>query len=100
VKVIPYEENRYNEGLNAFVRDIKYLEKALEGGKKYLVGNSYTLADIMVVALFYYGFKYLIDAQMRKELPNLVAYAQAFAEVPLHKKYFGELEMCETAVKP
>jgi elongation factor 1-gamma len=78
---------------------MRYLETALKGGKKYLVGDNLTMADIMVTSLMYHGFKYLIDAEFRKELPNVVAYAQAFAALPEHKKYYGELEMCETRVK-
>ncbi|KAI0395845.1 hypothetical protein F5Y17DRAFT_456521 [Xylariaceae sp. FL0594] len=93
LRVIPYDEQRVNASLDKVTRSVRSLEKALEGGKKYLVGDSYTLADISVVSWLYITFKTLIDAEMRKGLPNLVAYVQAFADVPLHKRHFGELEL-------
>ncbi|KAI8629052.1 glutathione S-transferase [Xylariaceae sp. FL1651] len=96
---MPMDEKRFNSSMADVERVFKRLEVALEGGKKYLVGDSLTLADIMVTGPFFLAFKHLIDAEMRKQLPNVVAYAQAFANVPEHKKLYGELEMCETRVK-
>lgn len=40
----------------------------------------------------------MIDAEWRKELPNLVAYIKNFADAPEHKKYYGELELCEKSI--
>ncbi|KAI3332066.1 glutathione S-transferase [Xylariaceae sp. AK1471] len=99
LKLYPLDEKRFDSCFAGFQRDIRYLETALKGGKKHLVGNSLTMADLMVTSLLYYCFKYMIDAEFRKELPNVVAYIQAFAAIPEHKKYYGELEMCETHVK-
>lgn len=92
------DAKRFNDSMAAFDRNVKYLEGALKGGKKYLVGDKMTLADIMVTSFFWYGFKWLIGAELRKELPNLVAYIQSYAALPEFKKYYGELEMCEDRV--
>lgn len=96
--IVPLDVKRFNDGFAAFDRNLKYLEESLKGGKKYLVGDSMTLADLMVTSFFYYGFKMLIGAKERKELPNVVAYIQSFAALPAFKKFYGELEFCENRV--
>ncbi|TGJ84164.1 hypothetical protein E0Z10_g4614 [Xylaria hypoxylon] len=96
LKIYPLDEQRFKTHVVGLERDLKYLEVALQGGKKHLVGDKLTLADLTVTSVLYYAFKYLVDAELRKDLPNLVAYIQAFADVPEHKKYYGELELCET----
>ncbi|KAJ2999207.1 hypothetical protein NUW58_g62 [Xylaria curta] len=100
LKVYALDEKRFNDHIAGFERDARYLEKSLEGGKKHLVGDKLTLADIVVTSLLYFAFKHLIGAELRKELPNLVAYTKAFADLPEHKKRFGELEFCETRITP
>lgn len=77
-------------------KDIKALEIALEGGKKYLVGDEVTMADFSVASWLYHIFKYFGDAEMRKTNPNLTAYFEAFAAAPEYKKHFGEPEFAET----
>ncbi|RWA05928.1 hypothetical protein EKO27_g9184 [Xylaria grammica] len=98
LKVYRLDEQRFNDHVAGLERDLKYIESALQGGKKHLVGDKLTVADLMVTSTLYYAFKYLVDADMRKGLPNLVAYIQAFADAPEHKKYYGELELCETRI--
>ncbi|KAI0543015.1 glutathione S-transferase [Xylaria digitata] len=96
LKFYRLDEHRFNDSVAHLERDLKYLEVVLRGGKKYLVGDQLTMADLMVTSMLYHAFKYLVDTEMRKGLPNLVAYMKAFAAVPGHKKYYGELELCET----
>ncbi|KAI8956053.1 glutathione S-transferase [Xylaria longipes] len=98
MKIYELDEKRFNTHVTALKRDVRYLEVALKGGKKYLVGDQLTMADFMVTSIMYYLFKYLIDAEFRKELPNVVAYIKNFADAPEHKKYYGELEMCEKSI--
>ncbi|KAI0906977.1 glutathione S-transferase [Ustulina deusta] len=98
LKYYPLNEQAFDTHFAGMERDVKCLETALQGGKKFLVGDELTMADLMVSSLLYLSYKHLVDAEMRKDLPNLTAYIQAFAAVPEHKKHFGELEMCETRV--
>ncbi|KAI1133796.1 glutathione S-transferase [Nemania abortiva] len=98
MKLYTFDEKRFNDHIVGLEKDVKYLETSLKGGKKFLVGDKLTMADLMVTSLLYHAFKHIVDAEMRKELPNLVAYMQAFAAVPGHKKYYGELEFCETRI--
>ncbi|KAJ8130134.1 hypothetical protein O1611_g3495 [Lasiodiplodia mahajangana] len=98
LKLYTLDEKRFSEHVANVEKDVKYLEKSLQGGKKFLVGDKLTMADLMVTSLLYHAFKYIVDAEMRKELPNLVAYIKAFAAAPEHKKYYGELEFCEARI--
>ncbi|RYP65852.1 hypothetical protein DL771_008081 [Monosporascus sp. 5C6A] len=99
LKVAPFDEGRYNTHLANVERACKRIETALAGGKKYLVGNELTLADIMVAGVLFSAFKFFVDADMRKDLPNTVAWAQNLAEMKEIKDALGALEMCETRVK-
>ncbi|KAI1430191.1 glutathione S-transferase [Xylaria sp. FL1777] len=96
IKYIPYNEMAFDLNIAGLERDLKYLEGVLQGGKKYIIGDKLTMADLMVTSFLYPAYKYLVDAEMRKGIPNVNAYIQAFAALPEHKKYYGELEMCET----
>ncbi|KAL7627914.1 hypothetical protein AAE478_002109 [Parahypoxylon ruwenzoriense] len=97
-KVIPFEEAYYNHFTTSTERALKCIDTALQGGKKYLVGDSVTLADVMVAGALFLGTKFLIDAEMRKDTPNVVAYLKGLAELPEFKS-FGDLVLCETRTK-
>ncbi|KAI1137817.1 glutathione S-transferase [Hypoxylon sp. FL0543] len=98
-KMQPFDEQKYNSSVASLERALKRIEVALQGGKKYLVGDNVTLADIMVAGPLYYGGKFLIDAEMRKDIPNVVAWLKGLAAQPEFKA-FGELVLCETRTKP
>ncbi|KAI1417055.1 glutathione S-transferase [Hypoxylon sp. FL1857] len=97
-KMQPFDEQKYNSSVASVERALKRLEVALEGGKKYLVGDNVTLADIMVAGPLYFGSKFLIDAEMRKNVPNVVAWLKGLSALPEFKA-FGELVLCETRQK-
>jgi elongation factor 1-gamma len=99
-KMWPFEQSTYDRTIGVLERAVKRIEVALEGGKKkYLVGDRLTFADVMVVGVLHIAVKYVVDAEMRKEVPATMAYLKAVLEVPEMKQYFGELELCETRVK-
>ncbi|KAK4238787.1 glutathione S-transferase [Achaetomium macrosporum] len=98
-KLWAYDQAAYDRSLQVLERAVKRVEVALQGGKKYLVGDRLTFADVMVAAALTAAAKYVFDAEMRKEVPAVVSYMKAMLEVPEMKQYFGELEMCETRVK-
>ncbi|KAI0525954.1 glutathione S-transferase [Xylaria bambusicola] len=95
LKLYPMNEVAFDRHVESLQKDVKALEKALEGGKKYLVGDEVTMADFMVLSWVYYVMKYFGDAEMRQANPNLVAYFESYAAVPEYNKYFGKAEYCE-----
>ncbi|KAI1764296.1 glutathione S-transferase [Hypoxylon sp. FL1150] len=98
-KMIPYDEARYDKSAADTLRALKALDAALKDGKKYLVGDQLTLADIMVAGPIHAASKFLIDAEMRKEVPNVFAWLQGLFALPEFKP-FGELVLCEKRSKP
>ncbi|KAI1386782.1 glutathione S-transferase [Hypoxylon trugodes] len=98
-KMMPYNEERYNYSITTLERCLKRLEVALEGGKKYLVGDALTLADVMVAGILFFGTKFVVDAEMRKDVPNVVSYLQGLSALPEFKA-LGELTLVETRAKP
>ncbi|KAI0152098.1 glutathione S-transferase [Hypoxylon sp. NC0597] len=98
-KMMPFDEQKYNGYVASLQRALKRLDLALEGGKKYLVGDNVSLADIMVAGPLYFGGKFLIDAEIRKDIPNVVSWLKGLAALPEFKA-FGELVLCETRSKP
>ncbi|KAL2125885.1 hypothetical protein VTI74DRAFT_2362 [Chaetomium olivicolor] len=98
-KMIPYDEGRYAQCVSAFERALKRVEVALQGGRKFLVGEQLTLADVMVFGVLQLASKFVMDAEMRKEVPNVEAYLKGLMEVPEVKGAFGDLQLCETRVK-
>lgn len=98
-KFIPYDEARYNQAASALERALKRVEIALEGGKKFLVGDQLTFADVVVLGPLQCGSKFLVDTEMRKAAPSLEGYLRGLLEVPELKKQFGELEVVETRLR-
>ncbi|KAK3904352.1 glutathione S-transferase [Staphylotrichum tortipilum] len=93
-KMIPYDEARYGQCAAGFERALKRLEGELKG-KKFLVGEELTLADIMVASVLQLAGKFFMDEAMRKEVPGVVAYLKEVMEVKEIKEAFGELQLCQ-----
>jgi elongation factor 1-gamma len=100
IKVVPFNEKLYDHHAGALTRATKRLELALQGGKKFLVGDKLSLADIMVASPLFFSLGFLFDAEMRKDVPETVRYLEGLAAMPEFSKFFGELKMGETRVKP
>ncbi|KAI1494409.1 glutathione S-transferase [Biscogniauxia mediterranea] len=98
MKLMPADKARFDSSMANLERALKRIEKALEGGKKFLVGDKITMADVMVAGSLYVPFKFMVDAEMRKGLPNLVSYVQGVASTEAAKKVYGDLVMCDTRV--
>ncbi|KAL2262987.1 hypothetical protein VTK26DRAFT_8716 [Humicola hyalothermophila] len=97
--LIPYDEAKYQEYVGKFERALQRIEVALQGGKKFLVGDQLTLADVMVLGPLFMSSKFLFDAEMKKLAPSVEGYLRGLLEVPELKKAFGELGVCEKRVK-
>ncbi|KAK8017053.1 hypothetical protein PG993_015242 [Apiospora rasikravindrae] len=98
LKYMPYSEAAYNNANNNLERALKRVEKAVEGGRKFLVGEQLTMADIMVAGPLFFGLGFLIDNKMREVAPGAIKYLDGLAEMPEFKNVFGEIKKCETRV--
>ncbi|KAK8075786.1 glutathione S-transferase [Apiospora hydei] len=98
LKYMPYNEQTYTNAANNLERALKRVEKAVEGGKKFLVGEELTMADIMVAGPLFFGQGFLIDNKMREAAPGAIKYLDSLAEMPEFKSVFGEVKKCDTRV--
>lgn len=99
LNMTPYNEASYTQHVANFERALKRVDAALQGGRKFLVGDQLTLADVMILGPLFLAAKFIMDADMRKEAPNVEGYIRGLLEVPEIKNAFGELELCEKRVK-
>lgn len=99
IKIQPFDEARYNFSASAFERALQKVEAAVKDGRKYLVGEQLTLADLSVAAALFNTSGFLLDAEMRKTAPGTIEYLKGIAAIPEFAKVFGEYKPCENRVK-
>jgi elongation factor 1-gamma len=100
LKYFPYDEARYNQHIGMFERAAGRVEAEVKGGKKFLVGEKLTLADIMVVGVLQAAAKFIMDKEMLSKFPGVEAYLKETMELPEIKGAFGSLELMEKRAKP
>lgn len=98
-KLIPYNADQQAVSAERFERALGKIEAAVKGGKKHLVGDELTLADLMVVSALYMAAGPIFDAEMRAKVPATVEYVKGISLVPEVAKVFGEFKPCETRFK-
>lgn len=98
LKLKPYNAATHGEAADRFQRALGKVETAVKGGKKYLVGDHVTLADLMVAGVLFNTSAYLLDTEMQKSAPAAIEYLKAIAAIPEFAKYFGEFKPCEKRV--
>ncbi|KUI57873.1 Elongation factor 1-gamma [Cytospora mali] len=98
-KFIPFDEAKYNFSATVFQNSLAKVEAAVKDGKKFLVGEQLTLADLEVAAALFFASGFLLDAEMRKTAPATIEYVKGIAAIPEFAKAFGEYKPCETRVK-
>lgn len=99
LKIVPYDEKRYDMHAANLTRALKRIEAAVQGGKKYLVGSQLTLADIMVAGPLFASMAFLYDSEMKQEVPEATRYLQNLSELQEFKSIFGELKSIETRMR-
>ena len=98
-KMEPYDAARYGVCVAGLERALKRVEVALQGGRRFLVGEGLTLADVMVVGVLQVATRFVMDREMVALVPMVVRYMKEILEVKEMKEAFGEPVFCETRVK-
>jgi elongation factor 1-gamma len=73
------------------------LEAQLKG-KNYLVNDSITLADIVLVSTLLYPFKLVCDKSYLKPYGSVVAWFQNCVSQPEFARVVGKVELCKKAL--
>jgi len=95
----PPSMDRYNAGSKECKRIAKILDNHLEG-RKWLIGDSMTIADLYLGASFILAFQMLFDKGFRKAHKNLSEWFTNFSKHSAVIKRFGKVALCEVALKP
>jgi len=94
---IPYNKEAFEGGIENGKKLLRILDDRLKQNK-YLVGDSVTLADIAVVSLLSFFFRFVFDEKFRKPFPNLTKYYESVANEEKFKNILGKPYLCKTAL--
>ncbi|KAK4226280.1 glutathione S-transferase [Podospora fimiseda] len=95
--IIPFDAARYAQSTAGTERALKRIDEAVKG-KKFVVGDELTFADVMLLGPLQLATKFLVDEEMRKSAPNVEGYLRGLLEIPELKAQFGDLVLCEKRV--
>lgn len=89
----------FDEAVKALKAHVKTLNTHLEG-KKFLVGDSLTIADVTIANMFLYPFQTVLDAGFRKAMKNVVAWSDSIYQLDSFVKITGKVQLAAKALKP
>jgi len=64
-------------------------------GKKFMVGNRFTMADIYAFAVLQSAFAFVLDGGVRKAFPEISAWFARVADQSAILNVMGQAKMCE-----
>lgn len=99
IKIRAFDAASYDTAASLFERALTKVEAAVKGGKKYLVGDQLTLADLEVAPFLQFTSDFLFDAEMGAKFPATVEYVKGIAAVPEVAKFFGEFKLIEKRIR-
>lgn len=88
VGIAPFDQSTETKALARLEFALDVLEKHLDG-RKWLVGEELTLADLTGASSLLWAFMHIIDASERKRFPNVVAWYLRTIETDEVKEVFG-----------
>jgi len=89
----------YDEASKNIKAHVKTINSHLEG-KKWLVGNEMTIADVVVSQYLAWVFQTVLDGGFRKAMKNVTAWAETCYAHPSCVKVVGSIRMCAKPLKP
>lgn len=89
----------WNEAMAKLKKDVRVLHTALEG-KKWLLGDEMSIADIILANSLLYAFQTVLDAGFRKSCKNLEAWATTCYDVPEMVTVHGKVHLAAKPLKP
>jgi elongation factor 1-gamma len=89
----------YDNGLKKIKDEAKTLNTHLKG-KKFLVGDKLTLADLYCAYVLTPAFQLVLDAGFRKGMADVAKWFEAYVALPQVVKSAGHIKSCAKALKP
>lgn len=97
--VTKFDTKVYNEAVNKVKSEAMALGNAVKG-KKYLVGDKVTAADLVCAWTLMPAFQMILDAGFRKGKADVSAWFEGVVALPEFKKSAGNVKCCAKAMKP
>jgi len=92
-------QNEWNDAAKNVKNTFKTVNAALEG-KKWLVGNEMTIADVALAMAFSLSLQTILDGGFRKAMKNATTWAESVFSHAAVVKVLGAQHMCAKALKP
>jgi len=89
----------YTEAQNAVKAHAKDLNANLKG-KKWIVGDNVTLADLVLATQFIIPMQTLLDGGFRKAMPDFNAWFERVISLPEFVAVVGHIKACQKGIKP
>lgn len=90
VKLREYDEKTETAALQKLERSLGLLETHIRGRTWFATEDKLSLADITVASALLWGFALVIDEEMRKSCPSVVAWYERTVDTDGVKQAFGE----------
>lgn len=101
--VFGYGEPADPEVFNNSVKEVKEIVKIINvhlQGKKYLVADRVTVADIAIAVQLIPLFQTTLDGGFRKAMPNVTAWLEGLVKLPEFVSRIGNVKFTQKALKP
>jgi len=101
--IFGYGEPADPEVFNNSVKEIKEIVKTINvhlQGKKYLVAERVTVADVAIAVQLIPLFQTTLDGGFRKAMPNVTAWLEGLVKLPEFVSRIGNVKFTQKALKP
>ena len=88
----------FNDAVKALKEAVRAIDQALKGD--WLVGNSVSLADIVLAATLSMPFQLILDQGFTKAAPKACAWFERVAAIPEFISIFGKVKIAKKSIKP
>ncbi|GJE89103.1 elongation factor 1-gamma [Phanerochaete sordida] len=96
--VLPYNKPAHVAFTERAIRGLKTVEAHL-ATRTYLVTERITLADITLASVVFRAAGIILDAELRKQFPNVIRHTETIVNHPAMKDVFGPIEWCDKALQ-
>jgi glutathione S-transferase/translation elongation factor EF-1beta len=94
-----FNKTVYDNDLKKLKEEAKTLSTYLKG-KKWLVGDNVTLADLVCGHVLTKAFQLVLDAGFRKPMADVAKWFEAYVALPQVVKSAGHIKSCAKSLKP
>jgi elongation factor 1-gamma len=95
----PVDMDIFNNAVKDLKEALKVVNTHLQG-KEFLVGNTLTIADLVLTAYLVIPFQVALDPGFRKAMPNVTSWFEKTIKLPEVVRRFGNVKLCQKTIKP